>query len=81
MGWKYRDPETNEWKTNVGNTTIPVKSVNGKTGDIIITAYDVGALPSTTEIPSIDGLATKTYVDNMFAEYVTELAALVGGDV
>lgn len=32
------------------------------------TASEVGALPSTTEIPSIEGLATEDYVDNAVAE-------------
>jgi hypothetical protein len=32
--------------------TVPVQSVNGKTGAVTLTASDVGALPSTTEIPS-----------------------------
>lgn len=41
----------------------PVNSVNGHTGDIVLTASDVGALPDTTEIPSIDGLASESYVD------------------
>lgn len=30
----------------------PVTSVNGKSGDVTLTASDVGALPSTTKIPS-----------------------------
>lgn len=30
----------------------PVTSVNGKSGDVTLTAGDVGALPSTTKIPS-----------------------------
>lgn len=42
----------------------PVDSVNGKTGEVVLTAEDVGALPDTTVIPSIDGLATEAYVDN-----------------
>lgn len=44
--------------------TYPVESVNGKTGAVNLTASDVGALPNTTEIPSIEGLATESYVDN-----------------
>lgn len=32
--------------------TVPVQSVNGKTGAVTLAASDVGALPSTTEIPS-----------------------------
>ena len=31
--------------------TVPVKSVNGKTGDVNLKAADVGALPDTTKIP------------------------------
>ena len=42
---------------------IPVESVNGKVGAVELTAADVGALPDTTEIPSIEGLATEEYVD------------------
>lgn len=33
-------------------TEVPVTSVNGKTGAVNITADDVGALPSTTKIPT-----------------------------
>lgn len=40
-----------------------VHSVNGKTGHIVLSAEDVGALPEGTEIPSIAGLATEEYVD------------------
>lgn len=54
-----------------------VTSVNNKTGDIVLNATDVGALPSTTElfsgnyndltnkpnIPSISGLASESYVN------------------
>lgn len=59
------------------------RTVNGKalSGNITLNATDVGALPSTTSlfsgsyndltnkptIPSIDGLATTTYVDNTVA--------------
>lgn len=41
----------------------PVDSVNGKTGAVVLTAEDVGALPNTTIIPSTSGLASETYVD------------------
>ena len=47
-------------------------SVNSSTRKINITvptsASDIGALPDTTVIPSIDGLATKTYVDTKQAK-------------
>lgn len=48
-------------------TNAPVASVNGMTGAVNLTASDVGALPSTTQIPSIEGLATEEYVDNAIA--------------
>jgi hypothetical protein len=44
-------------KLKVGAETVT--SVNGMTGDVNLTAQDVGALPVDTYIPSIDGLATK----------------------
>lgn len=39
-------------KTAVGAITVPVTSVNSKTGAVVLTAADVGALPTTTSIPS-----------------------------
>lgn len=58
--------EALEGKQPVGDyalkSDIPVQSVNGETGAVILTAADVGALPDTTVIPSIEGLATEEYV-------------------
>ena len=68
------------------------RTVNGKalTANITLSASDVGALPNTIQIPSIDGLATETYVDNKVAGLVNsapaaldtlnELAAALGDD-
>lgn len=56
--------------------TTYVASINSKTGVVNLTAEDIGALPSTTEIPSIDGLATESFVTSKIAE-----AQLDGGDV
>lgn len=42
----------------------PVDSVNGKTGAVVLSASDVGALPADTVIPSTSGLASETYVNN-----------------
>lgn len=39
-------------KTAVGSISVPVTSVNSKTGTVVLTAADVGALPTTTSIPS-----------------------------
>lgn len=60
---------SNSGKVNIsfvspsGNGGSVVKSVNNKTGNVFLTAEDVGALPDTTEIPSIEGLASEDYVD------------------
>jgi hypothetical protein len=45
------------------------RTVNGKalSGNITLNATDVGALPNTTAIPSIAGLATEEYVNNAVA--------------
>lgn len=51
-------------KANFGNTVYgtEVHSVNGKIGHVILDAEDVGALPSDTPIPSLDGYATEEWV-------------------
>ena len=54
-------------------TSAPVTSVNGKTGVVSLTASDVGALPSTTSIPSIAGLATETYVNTQVGTKVDKI--------
>ena len=56
----------------IGNTIYgtEVHSVNGKTGHVILTAEDVGALPSDTPIPSLDGYATEEWVQEQ--GYATE---------
>lgn len=54
--------------TDIG--AVPAaRTINGKTlsNNITLSATDVGALPDTTVIPSVDGLATETYVDNAVA--------------
>lgn len=37
-----------------------VKSVNGKVGDVVLNASDVGALPSSTSIPTVDATLSVT---------------------
>jgi hypothetical protein len=47
--------------------TAPVGSVNGETGEVVLTASDVGALPDSTVIPppaDLTGYATETWVNN-----------------
>ena len=58
-------------------TSAPVTSVNGKTGAVSLTASDVGALPSTTNIPSIAGLATETYVNTQVGTKVDKITGKV----
>lgn len=79
-------------QSNIDSKVPSSRTVNGKalTADITLSASDVGALPSSTIIPSIDGLATETYVDNKVAGIVdsapstldtlNELAAALGDD-
>ena len=79
-------------QSNIDNKVPSSRSINGKalTSDITLSASDVGALPNTTVIPSIDGLATETYVNNKVAGIVdsapatldtlNELAAALGDD-
>ena len=54
-------PESSEVdiKLKVGTSGGTVNSVNGMTGDVVLTAQDVGALPDTTVIPDTSNLATK----------------------
>lgn len=68
------------------------RTINGKSlsANITLEPSDIGALPDTTPIPSIDGLATTQYVDNAVAGIVdsspealntlNELAAALGDD-
>lgn len=49
--------QTSQLENNSGFITasdIPVKSVNSKTGNVVLTADDVGALPDTTVIPTVN---------------------------
>lgn len=74
----------------INDIDYPVDSVNGKTGHVVLNASDVGALPFDTNIPSIDGLATETYVDAKVADLVdsapetlntlNELSSALGDD-
>lgn len=53
------------------------RTINGKalSGNITLSAGDVGALPSSTHIPSVAGLATETYVNQQIAnalDFITE---------
>lgn len=61
------------------NATSPVTSVNGKTGTIVLTAQDVGALPSDTVIPSIpDNIVKYTAIGNVEATNPLDADSLQG---
>ena len=59
---------------------VPVVSVNGKTGVVVLDASDVGALPDTTVIPSIEGLATEAYVSSAIEDAISSIAESVPVD-
>lgn len=61
-------------------TKVPTtRKVNDKelSSDIVLTAEDVHALPDTTTIPSVDGLATTEYVDGKFGDIDQKISAAV----
>lgn len=61
------------------NATSPVTSVNGKTGTIVLTAQDVGALPSDTVIPSVpDNIVKYTAISNVEATTPLDADSLQG---
>ena len=61
------------------NATSPVTSVNGKTGTIVLTAQDVGALPSDTVIPSVpDNIVKYTAIGNVEATTPLDADSLQG---
>ena len=62
---KVINTKFNTIQSNIDNKVPTSRTVNGKalSSNISLSAADVGALPNSTEIPSIDGLATETYVN------------------
>lgn len=61
------------------NAISPVTSVNGKTGTIVLTAQDVGALPSDTVIPSVpDNIVKYTAISNVEATTPLDADSLQG---
>ena len=89
---KVINTKINSIQSDINSKVPSTRTVNGKalSANITLSASDVGALPSTTQIPSIDGLATETYVNNKVAGIVdsapatldtlNELAAALGDD-
>ena len=89
---KVINTKLDSMQSDIDSKVPSSRTVNGKalTANITLSASDVGALPDTTVIPSIYGLATETYVDNKVAGLVdsapgtldtlNELAAALGDD-
>ena len=69
---KVINTKLDSMQSDIDSKVPSSRTVNGKalTANITLSASDVGALPDTTVIPSIDGLATETYVDNKVAGLV-----------
>ena len=64
-------------QSDIDSKVPRTRTINGKalSTDITLSASDVSALPDTTVIPSIEGLATETYVDNKVAGLVDSAPA------
>ena len=64
----------NPEKIGGGGGDAPVTSVNNKTGDVQLSAEDVGALPDSTKIPTkVSELENdRKYLTSVPAEYITE---------
>ena len=61
------------------NVAVPVTSVNSKTGAVVLTAADVGALPSDTVIPSVpDNIVKYTAIGNVEATNPLDADSLQG---
>lgn len=89
---KVINSKFDEIKASVDSKVPSTRTVNGKklSSNITLNASDVGALPDTTVIPSIKGLATETYVNNKVSglinsapealDTLNELATALGND-
>ena len=79
--WARLSKRTLATQADIGNTVYgtEVHSVNGKIGHVILDAEDVGALPSDTPIPSLDGYATEEWVQEQgyatLADIPTDVSA------
>lgn len=89
---KVINTKFNDLQSDINSKVPSTRTINGKTlsENITLSASDVGAMPSSTVIPSIEGLATEAYVNNKVAGLVdsapstldtlNELAAALGDD-
>lgn len=89
---KVINTKISSMQSDIDSKVPTTRTVNGKAlnSNITLSASDVGALPNTTQIPSINGLATETYVNTKVAGLVdsapttldtlNKLAAALGDD-
>lgn len=68
--------------TEIGKKVDKTTTINNKAliSNITLSAADVGALPNTTEIPSVAGLATETYVNTKVAAITTSTLGAAKAD-
>lgn len=59
--------------------SVPVQSVNGKTGSVMLTAADVNALPSSTVIPTVPQMATDPDMEDWDTGKIVDAAVLKSG--
>jgi len=58
-----------------------VQSVNGKTGAVVLTASDVGALPFDTPIPSLTGYATEAWTNQQLTAKANTVKVMIDENV
>ncbi len=71
-GYLTEHQDLSEYAKKTEIPSVPVKSVNGKTGAVSLTASDVGALPSTTVIPTVPTKLSAFTNDSGFITGYTE---------
>lgn len=84
--YEYKDGGLRLWSNT--SVDIPVTSVNGKTGAVVLDASDVGALPSSTTIPSKtsqltndSGFITSSSVPTNVSAFTNDAGYITSADV
>lgn len=84
--YEYKDGGLRLWSNT--SVDIPVTSVNGKTGTVVLGASDVGALPSSTTIPSKtsqltndSGFITSSSIPTNVSAFTNDAGYITSADV
>lgn len=64
------EPHTGVWVAPTGDTTQLVTGVNGQSGEVELTASQVGALPADTHIPSDVDYLSNTDIISIWNSYI-----------